>query len=93
MSGKTQPPCPKCAEKTKVISLGKKYTMYPTGCLTILGLPLAILHGFSLPFRYECATCGKSFKKRGLPAKLSIFGMIVLALSWVVSMILVLAHN
>ena len=68
--------CPKCKNETSVICHGKRYAMYPSGCLAILGLVLAILHQSSTPIDYECEACGHTFSKRSTAAKIGMAGII-----------------
>ena len=64
--------CPKC-QSTKVLDQGRKYQVYPLGCLAILGFPLAIFHQGQLPHRLECQECGEVFNRR---TKLAIVNLI-----------------
>ena len=64
--------CPKC-QSTKVVDHGRKYPVYPLGCLAILGFPLCFFHQGQLPHRCECLDCGKRFNRR---TKLAIVNLI-----------------
>lgn len=68
--------CPKCRNETAVVCHGKRYAMYPSGCLAVLGPFLGILHQASTPIDYECKACGHIFSKRSTAAKISLAGII-----------------
>ena len=62
---------------------GKRYAVYPAGCLYLIGLPLAILHQVSSPMEFECTDCGKRFGRRSPLARfawvmlIAIFALII----------------
>jgi len=64
--------CPKC-ESTSIESHGKKYAVYPAGCLYLLSLPFAALHQLQLPTEFRCKHCGKVFRARSLRAKVFLW--------------------
>ena len=66
-----------------VVCHGKRYAVYPAGCLAILGLPIALLHQASAPVDYECGYCGGEFYERSLPARIAVGIFVILAL-WLV---------
>lgn len=69
--------CPKCNDETTVRCLGKRYSMYPSGCLALLGPILAILHQASTPTDYECKGCGHFFCRRSTAAKIGLVGILI----------------
>ena len=77
--------CPKCNNETAVICHGKRYAMYPSGCLALIGPVLAILHQASTPVDYECKGCGHEFGRRSAAAKVGLLGimLVILYLIWV----------
>lgn len=66
--------CPKC-QSDKIIAHGKRYALYPSGCLIIFALPLAWVHRESAPYDYECRDCGQRFSKRTPSAKIAYAGL------------------
>lgn len=63
-------PCRHCrSEETEVV--GKRYALYPTGCL-IFGILLASLHHLQAPIEYRCLACGKRFGRRTIYQRLGI---------------------
>lgn len=77
--------CPKCNSEDAVICHGRRYAMYPSGCLAIVGPFIALLHQASTPVDYECKACHAKFGKRSAAAKvalLSIF-LFVAYLIWI----------
>tara|TARA_R110002049_G_scaffold22094_1_gene79624 strand:- start:412 stop:720 length:309 start_codon:yes stop_codon:yes gene_type:complete len=63
--------CPRC-QSTKVFDRGRKYQVYPLGCLAILGFSLAIFHQGQLPHRLECQECGAVFNRRSKLAMVNL---------------------
>lgn len=70
--------CPKCGNETEVVCLGKRHTMYPVGCLAILGPVIATIHQASSPIDYQCHACGHSFGKRSAAAKICLAAFVLL---------------
>ena len=62
--------CSKC-QSDKIISHGKRYALYPSGCLAIFAFPLAWVHYESTPYDFECQACGHRFSKRTPSAKIA----------------------
>jgi hypothetical protein len=62
--------CPKC-QGCQISSHGKRYALYPAGCLTVLALPLAWVHRASTPHDFECRSCGHRFARRTPAAKIA----------------------
>ena len=82
--------CPKC-QSTQITSHGKRYALYPAGCLTLFALPLAWLHRESTPYDFECRDCVHSFSKRTLSAKVAYAGLwlaVGVIIAWFIAMIL-----
>jgi transcription elongation factor Elf1 len=69
--------CPKCNSDKYVICHGRRYALYPSGCLAVLGPFLAILHQASTPVDYECKSCDLKFAKRSTAAKVALFGILL----------------
>jgi len=69
-----------------IVCHGKRYAVYPAGCLVLGGFPIAMLHQGSCPTDYECAACGAKFALRGFNAKLCL-GVILLLILWVIAAI------
>jgi hypothetical protein len=65
--------CPKC-DCEKVRSLGKRYALYPAGCVVLLPLVVAWVHRCSSPYEFECGGCGRRFARRTLAAKVALVG-------------------
>ena len=66
------PKCPKCGDDSNIVCHGKRYSVYPSGCLVIIGYPFAILHQTSCPIDYECQTCHANFGIRSSMAKIAL---------------------
>ena len=81
--------CPKCGND-QIIAHGKRYALYPLGCLVILTLPLSWMHRSAAPYDFECLSCGKRFAKRTVPAKIA-FGFLWLMLGVLVAALLMKA--
>jgi len=62
--------CPFC-KSDDTHSHGKRYSVYPTGIVAIVGLPFAMLHQASAPYDYDCNQCGKHFLHRTTPARIA----------------------
>jgi predicted RNA-binding Zn-ribbon protein involved in translation (DUF1610 family) len=62
--------CPQCSSED-IISRGKRYALYPVGCVAILSVPFAWLHRESTPVDFECRACGRCFFQRTTPAKIA----------------------
>ncbi len=60
--------CPACGS-SRVESRGKRHALYPSGLLSILGLPVAQLHQASTPIDYHCHGCKLDFTRRTTPAR------------------------
>ena len=73
--------CPKCGEQSRLISHGKRYSLYPAGCLYVLGLVVAIVHRSSAPVDFECQACGHKFAQRSLLAKINLLLLILIVLA------------
>jgi hypothetical protein len=69
--------CPKCDNDKDVICHGRRYALYPSGCLAVIGPFLAILHQASTPVDYECKRCGLRFGRRSTAAKVALFGILL----------------
>lgn len=72
--------CPGCGSSSSIISHGKRYAVYPSGCLALLGPLLGSLHQASSPVDYECGACGRKFSARSTIAKfcLAIIAILIL---------------
>lgn len=78
--------CPKCGS-AQITAHGKRYALYPAGCVMLLALPLAWLHRTSAPYDFECRSCAQRFSRRTLPARIaygSLWLGIVLIVLWFV---------
>jgi transcription elongation factor Elf1 len=64
--------CPKCNSEKDVTCHGRRYAMYPSGCLAIVGPFIAVLHQASTAVDYECKACDTKFSKRSTAAKVSL---------------------
>jgi len=69
--------CPKCNSDRDVVCHGRRYAMYPSGCLAVIGPFLAILHQASAPIDYECKACDLKFGRRRTAAKVAIVGILL----------------
>jgi hypothetical protein len=69
--------CPKCDRDEDVICHGRRYAMYPSGCLAVFGPFLAILHQASTPVDYECKGCDLKFARRSTAAKVALIGILL----------------
>lgn len=67
--------CPKCNSVEDVVCHGRRYAMYPSGCLAVIGPFLAILHQASAPVDYECKACDLKFARRRTAAKVALVGI------------------
>lgn len=76
---KTSPSCPKCDKCTPLDHLGRRYAMYPAGCVAIFGLPYAALHQAQQPTLYKCQICQTEFGVRSVMSQIfrGLFIMIV----------------
>lgn len=86
MNKPAQLQCPKCRGED-ILCRGKRYALYPVGCLALFALPLAWVHRESAPIDYECQTCGHRFSKRTPCAKIayaSLWAAIVWIIAWVI---------
>ncbi len=66
--------CPKC-QSDEIVSHGKRYALYPSGCLVLFALPLAWVHRESTPYDFNCRACGSRFSKRTPSAKIAYAGL------------------
>lgn len=72
--------CPKCNSDESVEFRGKRYLMYPAGCLMIIGPFVSIIHQATTPIDYECTKCELKFGKRSTVAKITMCAMILFLL-------------
>ncbi|WP_193215149.1 hypothetical protein [Luteolibacter marinus] len=70
--------CPAC-RSTKLMDHGRKFPVYPAGCVWILGFPIAIFHQGQTPHQLECEECGARFKRRTLLARINLAGLVLVA--------------
>jgi hypothetical protein len=89
--------CPTCSS-TSIQERGKRYSLYPSGIVAIVGLPFALLHQVSAPQEFHCDSCGLDFAQRTLTARIArvflfmfAIGLALLALLGIVG--LILAHG
>ena len=78
--------CPKC-QSDQIMSHGKRYALYPAGCLSVLTLPIALVHRESTPHEFECRACEHRFAIRTPAAKMALAGlwiMLALLVVWIV---------
>ncbi|MEM6280107.1 MAG: hypothetical protein AAF733_11545 [Verrucomicrobiota bacterium] len=69
--------CPKCGEKEAILPLGKRYTMYPVGCVFFLGWFISGLHQLASPLEYRCLKCDHVFGRRTMAGR---FGLLLIFL-------------
>ena len=84
MSDDGCPVCPTC-RSNGVEALGRNYSPYPSGCLCLLGFPLALFHQGQVPNRFRCRACGHHFNKRSALAKLNLMFLILIATLYLLS--------
>ena len=77
-----KPCCPAC-RSGDVEDLGRKYPVYPMGCVSTLGFPLSFLHQGQIPHDLRCRECGREFKRRSRLAKLNLAAVVGLLLLFV----------
>jgi hypothetical protein len=77
--------CPKCNSDKDVVCHGRRYAMYPSGCLALIGPFVAILHQASTPVDYECKSCELKFVRRSTSAKVALFGILLFVayMTWI----------
>jgi len=78
--------CPSCAS-SDIVARGKRNAIYPSGIVTVIGWPIAMLHQLSSPYEYRCNRCGLEFVRRSrigqVALVLLILFLIVVALALV----------
>jgi transposase-like protein len=79
--------CPACNSEN-VHARGKRYALYPSGIVAIIGWPLAMLHQMSVPFDYHCNVCDREFSHRTKLARVARAVLVLLV--WVLAMVCVL---
>lgn len=84
---KPTPRCPACGETVSLVCHGKRYPVYPLGCVVILAFPLAMFHQASSPVDYECTACGRKFGVRDSVARFCV-GVIVLLVLWTLAAVI-----
>ncbi len=89
MASRKYPHCPKCGEENEIRSSGKRYAVYPSGCLVLLSLPFAAIHQGSSPVDYHCEACDHQFGVRSIWAKICLGIIWLLILSLVVGVLFV----
>ncbi len=68
--------CPKC-NGDDIICHGKRYALYPAGCVAILSVPIGWMHRESTPIDFECRACEHRFSRRTTAALwLTVAGVI-----------------
>lgn len=67
---------------------GKRYALYPSGIVAIIGWPLAMLHQASTPFDYHCNACGQDFSHRTKFARFARAVFVLLV--WLIAIVCVL---
>ncbi len=70
--------CPACGSACSATA-GKRFALYPAGCLSVLGLPFAMFHQAQMPLEYRCPGCGTAFKRRSGLAKFNLVMLIPIA--------------
>jgi hypothetical protein len=70
--------CPTC-RSNRIDALGRKHALYPSGCLCLIGFPLALFHQGQIPNRFRCAACDCHFTRRSALAKLNFFFLVLIA--------------
>lgn len=69
--------CPHCGESNSIKYIGKRYAMYPAGCVAVISLPFAVLHQAQLPVLYRCEGCEREFGVRTMMGKVFRFILIL----------------
>lgn len=67
--------------------MGRKYAVYPSGCVALLGFPLVLLHQGQAPMEYRCETCDCRFGKRTALAKFDLLLLILILTAFVVAIL------
>lgn len=84
--------CPACGDSSSIQSHGKRYAVYPSGCLLLGGILLPLLHQASSPVDYECGKCGKKFGVRTATARIALVLLVVLLVCILIGVISILSH-
>lgn len=85
------PDCPYCPDSGFVMNLGKRYPLYPAGCVVVIGFPFAALHQAQLQVQYRCKICQREFLGRSIMAWifwLILFLIVVVPILWVLSFLI-----
>jgi hypothetical protein len=72
--------CPTCSSAS-VQDRGKRYSLYPSGIVAIIGLPFAMLHQASAPQEFHCDGCGLDFARRTLTALIARVSLFIICIS------------
>ena len=89
--------CPTCGS-TAIQSHGKRYSLYPSGIVAIIGLPFAMLHQLSTPQEYHCGGCGADFAHRTTIARIArvflfVFGIGLALLVLLAIVAVIISHS
>ncbi len=84
--------CPACGDSASIKSHGKRYAVYPAGCLLLGGILLPLLHQASGPVDYECGKCGKKFGVRSTRAKIALILLVFSLVLILIGIIAALRH-
>lgn len=82
--------CPRC-RSTKLMDHGRKFPVYPMGCVWILGFPLALFHQGQTPHQLECEECGAKFTRRSWLARVNLAALILVGGLLVIGLISLIA--
>lgn len=74
-------PCPFC-KSDRIQSRGRKYPIYPAGCVSLIGFPLSLFHQGQTPYQFKCEACGREFTKRTGLAKLNLVVLILIVIAF-----------
>jgi len=79
--------CPTCGSAS-VQDRGKRYSLYPSGIVAIIGLPFAMLHQVSAPQEFHCDGCGLDFAQRTFTARIARVLLFIICISLAVLVVL-----
>ena len=75
--------CPSCHSE-KIQHMGKKYAVYPYGCVALMGFPLVLLHQGQTPLEYRCEACDCHFTRRSALAKFNLILLILMIAAFLI---------
>ena len=81
--------CPACGSAS-IQNRGKRYALYPSGIVVIVGLLFALLHQLSTPYEFHCDGCQTDFMHRTTIARIARVFLYVLGIASVLLVLLVI---